>query len=136
MARCASPSLVPRPLPTPGDEARASTGPTHISIISINMAEREKEVTTQLFTILEEARSAGISEDRIRECLKSTSEVDEDPVKKGCRLLNCLVFQIYPLFFLVALFGYPIFKLIQGSPCLVTEVTPLGEAMIPVMNCK
>ena len=100
------------------------------------MAELEKEVVTQLFTILEEAKSAGISEDRIKKCLKSTSEVDDDPVKKGWRILNCLVFQIYPLFFLVALFGYPLFKLFQGSPCLITEVTPLGEAMIPVMNCK
>ena len=100
------------------------------------MAELEKEVVTQLFNILEEAKSAGISEHQIRKCLKSTGQTNDDPVKKGCRILNCLVFQIYPLFFLVALFGYPLFKLFQGSPCLITEVTPLGEAMIPVMNCK
>lgn len=111
--------------------------PSHgISLASkTKMAGLEKEIVSQLSAILEEAKSAGISEDRIRECLKSTSEAN-DPVKKGCRILNCLVFQIYPLFFLVALFGYPLFKLFQGSPCLLTEVTPLGEAMIPVMNCK
>ena len=101
----------------------------------MKMAELEKEIVTQLSAILEEAKSAGISEDRIRKCLKSTSEVD-DIMKKGCRLVNCLVFQIYPLFFLLALFAYPLFKLFLGSPCLITEVTPLGEAMIPVMNCK
>ncbi len=100
------------------------------------MAKLEKDIVTQLSAILEEGKSAGISEDRIRECLKSTSGVNDDPVKKGCRIVNCLVFQIYPLFFLVALFGYPVFKVFQGSPCLITEITPLGEAMIPVMNCK
>ena len=97
--------------------------------------EKEQEIITQLSSILEEAKSAGISEDQIRKYLKSTAEVD-DPVKKGCRILNCLVFQIYPLLFLIALFGYPLFKLFQGSPCLITEITPLGEAMIPMMNCK
>ena len=98
-------------------------------------ASREMETVTRLLSILEEAKTAGISEHDIRKCLKLTTEVD-DPVKKGCRILNYLVFQIYPLFFLVSLFGYPLFKLFEGSPCLVAEVTPLGEAMIPVMNCK
>ena len=122
----------------PAGQLTIRSHPSSWHVAPAKMAEMEKhkkEVVTQLFTILEEAKSAGISEDRIRKCLKSTS-VDDDPVKKGWRILNCLVFQIYPLFFLVALFGYPLFKLFQGSPCLITEVTPLGEAMIPVMNCK
>ena len=96
---------------------------------------KQEDVITRLSSILEDAKSAGISEDQLKKCLESTTEV-YDPLKKGCRILNCLVFQVYPVLFLLALLGYPLFKLIQGSPCLITEVTPLGEAMIPVMNCR
>ena len=99
------------------------------------MATRKEDVIFRLSTIMEEAKLAGISEKQLKKSLNSAAEVD-DPFKKGCQILDCVVFQIYPLLFLLSLFGYPLFKLFQRSPCLITEVTPLGEAMIPVMNCR
>ena len=99
------------------------------------MQRANEEIIIRLSDVLVEAKSAGISEDQLKNCLSSITELD-DPIKKGCKALNCLVFQIYPIFFLLALLGYPLFNLFQGSPCLITEVTPLGEAMIPVMNCR
>lgn len=84
--------------------------------------------------VLEEAKDAGFSWDELDDCLDSLKITD--PVKKGCQLLNCVLFRTYPLLFLVALFSYPVVKVLQGSPCVVSEVTPFGEAMIPVMNCR
>ena len=98
------------------------------------MASKE-EVVTRISSVLEKAKHAQLSEDQVMNCLKTTTERDHS-LKMGCRILNCLVFQIYPVFFLLALFAYPLIKLLQGSPCLITEVTPLGEAMIPIMNCR
>ena len=99
------------------------------------MAASKEEVVTRISSVLEEAKYAQISEDQLRKCLKSTTEINRS-LKIGYRILNCLVFQIYPVMFLLALLGYPLVKLFQGSPCLITEITPLGEAMIPVMNCR
>ena len=101
----------------------------------MTMAASEKEVFMRLLGILEKAKYAQISEDQMNKCFESTIKTD-DPLAKGYRILNCLLFQVYPLFFLISLLGYPLFKLIEGSPCMITEVTPFGEAMIPVMNCR
>ena len=99
------------------------------------MAKSTSGVLERLLGILEEAKVSKIPEDRLNRCLKSIiSKVD--PLTKGYRILNCLLFQIYPVLFLLSLLGYPLFKLLDGSPCLIAEVTPFGEAMIPVMNCR
>ena len=95
----------------------------------------KNEVLGRLLGILEEAKDSTIPDDRLKKCLKSMIST-VDPLTKGYRILNCLLFQIYPVLFLFSLLGYPLFKLLDGSPCLITEVTPFGEAMIPVMNCR
>lgn len=107
------------------------------------------EVVSRVCDILQEAKSTGLSNHQLEQNLQQLTDshktgtaaggkdnFDTSVYKTGCNLLNCLIFKVYPLFFLLALFAYPLFKLLIGSPCLISEVTPLGEVVIPVVDCK
>ena len=105
------------------------------------------QVVSRLCDILLEAKSTGLSDQQLKKNLQQIRLADVCKIeekdstepgvyKTGCNLLNCLVFKVYPLVFLLSLFAYPLFKLVTGSPCLISEVTPLGEALIPFVDCK
>lgn len=106
----------------------------------------EAEAVTRIRGILDQARSRGLTDGEITKCLeengytptakpKAKSKVD-DPYKKGCSILNCLLFKVYPVIFVLLLLAYPLYNLVIGSPCLVAEVSPFGEAVTPVIDCN
>ncbi len=100
------------------------------------------QVLTELTAILESAKSAGLSESDIKDCLEKeglvpTSQPDYALfIKKGWWLMELLIFKVYPLLFLAALLAYPGYQMYAGSPCLLSEVFPLAEAIIPFVDCK
>ena len=67
---------------------------------------------------------------------KMDDPAEFDPYKKMCSLLNCLVFKVYPVIFLLMLPVYPGYKLLAGSRCLLSEVSPFGEAVTPIVDCS
>lgn len=101
-----------------------------------------EKVLTELTAILESAKSAGLSESDIKDCLEEEGLVAKPPpdpallIKKAWWIMELLVFKVYPLLFLAALLAYPGYKAYMGSPCLVSEVFPLAEAVIPFVDCK
>ena len=98
------------------------------------------QVFTELSTILENAKKAGLSDQEIKECLEKEGllQVPLDRaqiIQKAWRLLDLLIFKVYPVLFLCAMLAYPVYKAFTGSPCLVSEVFPLSEAVIPFVDC-
>ena len=98
------------------------------------------QVMTELSTILENAKKAGLSDQEIKECLEKEGllQVPLDSaqiIQKAWRLLDLLIFKVYPVLFLLAMLAYPVYKATTGSPCLVSEVFPLSEAVIPFVDC-
>ena len=101
----------------------------------------DSQLYTELKGILENARSDGLSETEIQECLEKEGLTQELPspsqlMHKAWRLLDILIFKVYPLLFLLSLFAYPSYKAFTGSPCLVSDVFPLSEAVTPFVDCK
>ncbi len=101
----------------------------------------DSQLYTDLKGILENARSVGISEIEIQGCLEKEGLIQELPspaqiMQKAWRILDILTFKVYPLLFLLSLLAYPTFKAFTGSPCLVSEVFPLAEAVTPFVDCK
>ncbi len=101
-----------------------------------------QKVLTELTAILESAKSAGLSESDIKDCLEQEGLIPTPPpdpallMKKAWWIMELIVFKVYPLLFLAALLAYPGYKAYTGSPCLVSEVFPLAEAVIPFVDCK
>ncbi|XP_064407010.1 uncharacterized protein LOC135351832 isoform X3 [Halichondria panicea] len=98
----------------------------------------DSQLYTDLKGILENARSAGISETEIQGCLEKEGLLPSPAqiMQKAWRILDILTFKVYPLLFLLSLLAYPTFKAFTGSPCLVSEVFPLAEAVTPFVDCK
>jgi len=108
----------------------------------------EKVVVEKLKIIFENARVKGLTEKDLKSFLhengyipadKKTDDVNlEGPsvFERSLSLLNTLIFKVYPIIFLFCLSLYPLYKLAVGSPCLVNEVTPFGEILTPLVNCK
>ena len=102
--------------------------------------ERE-EVLLRLKGITKRAKSKGATDEEILACLKAkgySRETSQElsPYQRSLSLLNCLLFKVYPIVFALALLAYPIFKMMTGSPCLLIEISPFGEAVTPVVNCE
>ena len=98
------------------------------------------QVLTELSTILENAKKAGLSDEEIKECLEKDgllqTPIDSAQlIQKAWRLLDILIFKVYPILFLCAMFAYPVVKAYTGAPCLVSEVFPLSEAVVPFVDC-
>lgn len=100
----------------------------------------EAEAVSRIKGLIKQAKSRGLPDREILEVCKSVAKktkADEfDPYQKSCSLLNCLIFKFYPLMFLTLLPVYPLFKLLSGSACLLTEVSPFGEVVTPTVDCK
>ena len=100
--------------------------------------------------ILKRAKSRGMSNEEIRKCLiqngyslnlltdkKTDEEIPLDPIGPQLwRYFNCLMFKVYPIIFALVLLSYPLFKMVTGSPCLLQEISPFGEAVTPIVDCK
>lgn len=113
--------------------------------------ESTDKLLSDLSRIFEQAKSAGLSDEEIKQCLRDegllqppsahAADQDKDIIyqklsEKAWNILNILIFKVYPIVILCALFAYPLFKLYNGSPCLVTEVFPFSEAVIPFSDCR
>ena len=101
----------------------------------------EREAVGRIRKVIKRARERGMSDREIKDCfreegLNPEQETEFDPLQKSCSILNCLVFKIYPVIFLIMLLAYPVFRLFAGYACLLVEVSPFGEAVNPVVNCK
>lgn len=101
----------------------------------------DNKVLTELSTILENAKNAGLTDTEIKECLVNERLIHEpidvaELVQKTWRLFDLLVFKVYPILFFCSMLAYPAYKATTGSPCLVSEVVPLSEAVIPFVDCK
>lgn len=103
------------------------------------------ETVTRIRGLLDQARSRGLTDVEVTKCLEengytTTSEpnediLEDDPYKKACSILNVLLFKVYPVIFALLLFAYPLYNLVVGSPCLLAEISPFGEAVTPVIDC-
>ena len=59
-----------------------------------------------------------------------------DVYKKGYSLLSTLIFKVYPVFFFLSLFMFPIFKMVTMSTCLLSDLMPFGDVVAaPFINC-
>lgn len=103
----------------------------------------KEEVTLRVREVINEAKSSGMTDSEIKDILTkdgyriAEKEVEADRIyKKGCSILNCLLFKAYPILFALALLAYPLFKLFTGAPCLISEISPFGEAVNPVVDCE
>ena len=103
------------------------------------MADAVKEETiARLCSLLEAAKSAGLSQDEISECLESEDllsppENDRKVLKKTCFILHCTVFKVLPVIFLLVPLYFPISAFLQGAPCLIPLPPPFRP---PLMDCK
>ncbi len=111
----------------------------------MNRVNMSQQVLTELTVILERAKSTGLSDRDIEGCLEQeglvptqcTPPLDLALLKiKAWSLMDILVFKIYPILFLAALVAYPGYKAYGGSPCLVSDVFPLTDAVAPFVDCK
>lgn len=98
---------------------------------------KKKEVVLRVRKVIKGARERGMSDEDIGKCFRRNGYVETaDPWQRGRSLLNCLLFKVYPAIFAVLLVSYPLFRLAGGYACLLVEVSPFGEAVNPVMDCK
>ena len=104
--------------------------------------ETEKEMVSRIRKVIKRARQRGMSDEDIKKCFRQNGYVetadtdDQDPWRRSCSLLSCLLFKLYPLIFLLLLLSYPLFRLLGGYACLLVEISPFGEAVNPVVDCK
>ncbi len=99
----------------------------------------EEEVISRVRKAIRKARSRGMTDDQILALTKEKGYVmddhHEETSRRMCSMLSCLVFKVYPILFLLLLSAYPLFRLLGGYACLLTEVSPFGEAVTPVVDC-
>lgn len=109
----------------------------------------EAEIVAHVQKLLNTAKTRGLTDDDINtylidngySTLKTDKKTDEvvpvevDIYKKSFSLLNMLIFKVYPVIFVFCLLIYPLFGMAAMSPCLLKEVSPLGEAVQPLVNC-
>ena len=101
------------------------------------MDEIDKKVMSRVRKVIQRARARGMSDEEIKRFFKEKGyKKPEDPCRKSCSLLNCLLFKVYPIIFAIALLAYPVFRLFAGYACLLVEVSPFGEAVTPIVDCK
>ena len=109
--------------------------------------ENTDKLLSDLSHILEQAKSAGLSDEEIKQCLQDEGLLqppaahggsqDKDIVyQKACSILNLLIFKVYPIVILCSLLAFPLYKMYNRSPCLVTELCPFSEAAIPFVDCR
>lgn len=107
----------------------------------------EEEVALRIRKIIRQAKLRGVTNEEITKCFKAngypptfTSKPTDKKRDEGCSILNCLVFKACPIIFgllLSLLFiAYLIHRMIAGHACLLTEVSPFGEAVTPIVDCE
>lgn len=98
----------------------------------------EAKVVSEVRGVIRRARSRGMTDEEITKWFEAQGYSPDlfDPYQKACSLLNCLVFKVYPVIFLLALSAYPLFRMMAGYSCLVSEISPFGEAVNPMANCE
>ncbi len=96
----------------------------------------EREVEAKIRKILEQAKSQGMTDKEIKDLVSKNGYSLSDINQRTCNILNCLIFKVYPVIFVLALLAYPLIEMIKGSPCLLVELSPFGEAVTPIVNCK
>jgi hypothetical protein len=103
----------------------------------------QAQAVSDLKSIIKRAKRRGLKDAEIVARLEEKShssgpkpeEEDFDPWKKSCYCVNLLLFKIYPIFFVLLLPVYPAWKMMSGSACLLTEISPFGEAVTPIVDC-
>lgn len=101
----------------------------------------KEETISRLRSILTKARSAGVSERELRKYLEAEEFLPSGggrgkPSRYGCLSLHCIVFRVLPAVLLLSLFYFPLSELLNGSPCLVSQLSPFPELAHPVLNCS
>ena len=102
----------------------------------------KEEVVSRVRAAIRRARSGGATDEEILARAREKGfvtdigdDVTAEVSRRLCGLLNCLLFKFYPLLFLAALPAYPLFRMLTGYACLLTEVSPFGEAVTPIVDC-
>lgn len=113
----------------------------------------EGEVVSRVRKVIRQAKSRGMTNKQITECFKAngysplipgtastsdkwTDQQELNPYKKSCLILNCMIFKVYPIIFGLLLLSYPLVRMMAGYACLLSEVSPFGEAVTPVVSCE
>ena len=106
----------------------------------------EEEVISTVRKAIRRARSRGMTDDQILQAAQSkgystspkdnTDDVTDSLSERLCSTMNCLLFKVYPIVFLLLLTAYPLSRMAMGYSCLLTEVSPFGEAVTPVVDCS
>lgn len=98
----------------------------------------EEEVIARIRRMIREAKSGGMTGKEIKRCFQEKGyryEEEFDPYTKSCSILNCLLFKVYPVIFLLLMLSYPLVRMLSGYACLLVEVSPFGEVVNPMVNC-
>ena len=88
---------------------------------------------------IKKAKYDGVTDAQILALAKRGGYLDDhmtsDLPRRIWSIFNCLLFKVYPIVFLLLLPVYPLFRMMGGYACLLVEVSPFGEAVVPMVDC-
>lgn len=101
--------------------------------------ELKERTASRLTGILEQAQSAGLSENDFKRCLQSnkyfSTATNAHKLQYFSLIANSVVFKFLPFVFLAVLLYFPVSEVLSHSPCLVSQIPPFGEVMHPKLDC-
>ena len=99
-----------------------------------------QQATSTLSAVIEEAKEAGWSQNELKNCLKHELALpNEHPSRKPKKRrlsMHYFVFRLFPVLFGIAALYFPASSLLRGSPCVVSQLTPIGDVIHPLVDCE